>query len=160
MPLFGLVINAELEQVDRLFVADGIWDIDVQDALGNVSKILEYDPESETSSPLQVWFDRARATMRHVSPEQFKQHKTLKNKICSSDYLPQDSGKDVLLGVFECRGLEPVGARLPFCVQDGEGDKKTIYPCTEINEGLWFRNAWNHEDQMIVARPKLEFRRL
>merc|ERR1712137_1240383 len=103
-------------------------------------------------------FDRAvSATVRHVKEEQFKQHRALRHQRCSNEYSISDSGSDVLLAVFECRWMTPVAARVPLTVEDENGHS---HDGDQLNYGHWFREAFGHEDQSVVAKPKLVFRRL
>merc|ERR1711924_61316 len=131
-------------------VTDGIWQLGVQYMGGGVSKTLEFDPESETCETMQLGFDGTgprdvvAATLRHIKTEKFKQHRSLRRHHCSDEYSVSDSGRSVLLAVFECRGMTPVTARLPLTVEDDDG---CTHDATQLNDGHWFRMGFYHDEQ-------------
>merc|ERR1712048_889858 len=106
-----------------------------------------------------VRFDHARASMRHVKQEQFQKHKALRQQQLSDEYMSSDSGNDVLLAVFECRNMTPVMARIPFCIEDLD---EIVFDGEQVSDGQWFRETrdCSTANDVVVARPRLEFRRL
>merc|ERR1711871_964641 len=119
MPLFGLYLRAELENVEKIYVSEGVWQIEGTDMNGNVCKTLQVASDFEDAGLETVKFDRFRsASLRRVRQEQFQKHKALRKEQSSDEYLASDSGSNVLLAVFDCRNMIPVAAQIPLSIKD------------------------------------------
>eukprot|EP00457_Paulinella_chromatophora_P020155 gb/GEZN01022084.1/.p1 GENE.gb/GEZN01022084.1/~~gb/GEZN01022084.1/.p1 ORF type:complete len:157 (-),score=32.89 gb/GEZN01022084.1/:142-612(-) len=134
MPVYGVSLQADLEGVKELEFSSTSWNLSVKCGCGEVNKNVWVDSADEKemkgSKGIVNLVVKCKGCAR-TNCATWTAHKKVK-KI----YTAEDSGKEVLMGAFDCRGIEPVKWILgPGFVAEGAGGAK--FPDVDLSEEFY-----------------------
>ena len=169
MPLIGLFVKAELDNVKRIIFPDGLdWTVDVTMSNGpdvrervTVNSIEEFEvPNSKGTANFVMKWEGAKqaSTMSLVTQTRKTPLKDLKKGQNLGEYTSEDNGAFKPVVVFDCRGVEPsnwypVG---PFQVESAGG--ATFSEVDLSDKDGWVEYDEENDSSVTIQDLAFEFR--
>lgn len=153
MPVYSLKIKAELEEIAKMSVTEGVmWKFDIQSGEGGDSKsgitvtasdVMELDGSKGEANFIVKW----------PGSKMQSYIKVLETKAGAAEYTAEKSGEWVTIANFECRGLEIV-SYIPGADFKAESTGGTIFEAVDLSEGDWAE--YDEENELAVSIMNLE----